>query len=431
MKLKNKFSKSKKILKKTEKLIPLGSQTFSKSSIQFPKNFSPSYLDRGKGGRVWDIDGNRFVDLICGLLPVILGYCDKDVDLAIKKQLKNGISFSLATELELKLAEKLNKLIPSAEMVRYGKNGTDVTSAAVRVARGFTNKDHILVCGYHGWQDWYIGSTTRSKGVPLKTSKLTHKMPFNDIDTIYKKLNQLKDNVAGLIIEPMNVKEPNTNYFNELKELLHKHKSVLIFDEIITGFRFSNGGAQELFNIKPDISTFGKGMGNGMPISAIVGKAEIMSCFEEIFFSSTFGGETLSLAASCATIDKIVKKNVVKKIYKFGDKLKKDIKKIIKKFDLNNTISINGHPSWAILDFKDHNHSSKFAIKTLFIKLMIENGILIGASNNICYAHNEQDYKLIIKAYENSLKKISNELSQGNLDKRLEVPIIKPVFSPR
>tara|TARA_X000000950_G_scaffold289404_1_gene412963 strand:- start:29534 stop:30829 length:1296 start_codon:yes stop_codon:yes gene_type:complete len=431
MKKYKQYSKSKKMLKKSKKLIPLGSQTFSKSYIQFPENYSPSFIERGKGGRVWDIDGNEYIDLICGLMPVILGYCDVDVDNAIKNQLKKGISFSLASELEYILAKKLIKLIPSAEMVRFGKNGTDVTSAAVRVARGFTNREHILVCGYHGWQDWYIGTTNRSKGILRNVQKYTHKVPFNDIESIHRKLKELSNNVAALIIEPMNIQDPKPEFFNELKELLHKNKSLLIFDEIITGFRFSDGGAQKYFNILPDLSTFGKGMGNGMPISAIVGREEIMNEFQEIFFSSTFGGETLSLAASIATIEKIKKNRVPEKLYKNGFKLKKNIIKLLKNNNLHDTIQLNGHPSWTIFDFKDHQNGSKYAIKSLFIKSMIENNILISSSNNLCYAHNFKDYELINKSYKITFESISEKLRKPNLDKKLKFPVIRPIFAPR
>lgn len=427
----NKFNKSNSLMDIAEKLIPLGTQTFSKSKYQFPINQSPLFLKYGRGGCVWDLDNNMFVDLICGLLPVILGYCDEDVDNAIKNQLKKGISFSLATDLEVKLAEKLVKIIPSAEMVRFGKNGTDATSAAVRLARSYTKKNNILVCGYHGWQDWYIGSTSRSHGVPKSIQKLTHKVPYNDLGAINNKIRELSGDVAGLIIEPMNSYEPIDNYFDELRELLHKNGSLLIFDEVITGFRFANGGAQQLFKADPDLSSFGKGMGNGMPISAVVGKSQIMSHLKDVFFSSTFGGEALSLAASCATIDKIIKNNVTENLFNKGSIILKNTKKNLDELKLNEVINIVGHPSWSILNFKSNNNASNFAIKSLFIKTMIENGVLISGSNNICFAHNHKDLNLVLKAYEQSFEKIAHEIKKPDLDNRLGFPIIKPVFKPR
>ncbi len=178
---KQRYRLSNEMLEKSESVIPLGSQTFSKSYLQFPKGASPLYLERGEGGRVWDVDGNEYVDLICGLLPIVLGYKDKDVDDAIRSQLDRGITFSLATELEMVLANKLVEIIPCAEQVRFGKNGTDATSATIRLARAYTGRDHIVSCGYHGWQDWYIGATTRNKGVPKVVSELTHRVSYNEI----------------------------------------------------------------------------------------------------------------------------------------------------------------------------------------------------------------------------------------------------------
>ena len=224
------------------------------------------FLTHGQGARVWDVDGNEYVDLVSALMPVVLGYNDPDVNYAVRNQLDKGVIFSLATELEAQLSEKLVEVIPCAEKVRFGKNGSDVTTAAIRVARAYTGRDKVIVCGYHGWQDWYIGSTTRNKGVPEAVQGLTYKVPYNDLDAVENLLKENPDQFAALIMEPMNVAEPAPNYLNDLKALLHKHGALLIFDEVITGFRFSIGGAQELFGVTPDLASFGKAMGNGMPI---------------------------------------------------------------------------------------------------------------------------------------------------------------------
>ena len=225
----------------------MGLKHFQKLST-VPLNNSPLFLTHGKGANVWDVDGNKFIDLVAGLLPIVLGYNDKDVNNAIKYQLKKGISFSLATELEINLSELLVEIIPSAEMVRLGKNGSDATSAAIRVARAFTGKERLIICGYHGWHDWYISKTVRNKGVPEKESKLSDKVLFNDINSIYKLLKKHKDKVSALTMEPANVDEPYGGYLQEVKGIVEKNKVLLIFDEIVTGFRFSLGGAQELFS---------------------------------------------------------------------------------------------------------------------------------------------------------------------------------------
>jgi glutamate-1-semialdehyde 2,1-aminomutase/spore coat polysaccharide biosynthesis protein SpsF len=428
---KERYSNSNRMLERAERVIPLGSQTFSKSKIQYPQGHAPLYLKRGKGGRVWDVDENEYVDLVCGLLPVLLGYCDPDVDAAIKAQLENGISFSLATELEIELAERLVEMIPCAEMVRFGKNGTDATSATIRLARAYTGRDHVLACGYHGWQDWYISSTTRSKGIPAVIGELTHKVPFNDLEAVREKLRAYPGNVAALIMEPMNVEEPNPGYLEELKELLHADGALLIFDEVVTGFRYARGGAQELFGVTPDLSSFGKAMGNGMPISAVVGRADIMCEMEEIFFSSTFGGETLSLAAAIATVDKLNDQPVIERIWETGDRLGNGIRMLLSETGLSETLSLAGKAPWTLLQFKDHPNGSSQGIKTLFLKQMLEQGVLLLGSNNICYAHDNDDVELVLGAYRSSFKLIAEELRDPGLDDRLGIPLVRPVFAVR
>ena len=201
-------------------------------------------------------------------------------------------------------------------MVRFGKNGTDATSAGVRLARAFTGKDHILALGYHGWQDWYIGATTRNLGVPDRISALTHKVPFNNIDALKEAFDSLSGNVAAIVLEPFSAAVPEQFYLELVREFSTNNNIVLIFDEVITGFRVHLGGAQAYYNVTPDLAAFGKGMGNGMPISAIVGRADIMSVMKDIFYSGTFGGETLSLAASIATINKMKSHNVIDHLWK-------------------------------------------------------------------------------------------------------------------
>ena len=251
------YEKSNRILEQAEKVIPLGTQTFSKSKIQFPVPLAPLYLERGQGSHVWDVDGNEYIDLVSGLLPITLGYCDPDVDGAILAQLKKGISFSLASSLELELAELMTELIPCAEMVRFGKNGTDATSAGVRLARAFTGKNHILALGYHGWQDWYIGSTTRNLGIPKEVGQFTTKVPFNDIESIITAYKSLDGDVAAIILEPFSAQVPNEGYLEFIREFATENNVVLIFDEVITGFRVHLGGAQAYYNVTPDLAAFG------------------------------------------------------------------------------------------------------------------------------------------------------------------------------
>lgn len=425
------YHQSEQFLQRAEKVIPLGSQTFSKSRIQFPPGHSPLFIERGNGGRVWDIDGNEYVDLICGLLPVVLGYRDPDVDAAIREQLDLGITFSLPTPLETELAERLIEIIPCAEMVRFGKNGTDATSASIRLARAFTGREHIIALGYHGWQDWYIGATTRNKGIPRAVRDLTHKLPYNDIDAVKSVLDEYPQNIAAVILEPMSSDDPEPGYLEELRDLTTETGTLLIFDEVITGFRFSLGGAQELFGVTPDLAAFGKAMGNGMPISAVVGRADIMHEMEEVFYSGTFGGEALSLAAAIAVIDKMRREPVIDTLWATGSRLIDGVKQQICKHGLNDMIKIKGKPPWSILNFLDYRDAEAHAIKTFYVLEMLKNGVLTQGTHNICYSHTENDHADILSAYNMVFSSLSEELDKGRLAERLPVPIIRPVFNIR
>src|ERR1019366_2490225 len=246
------YKKSEEYLARALKTVPLGSQTFSKSKTQLPIGVSPFFASKGKGAYLWDVDGNKYIDFVNSLASITLGYNDPDVNKAVMEEFQNGTIYSLSHELEFKVAEKIVEMVPCAEMVRFGKNGSDATSGAIRLARAYTQRDHVLVCGYHGWQDWYIGSTTRDLGVPQAIKDLTHKFIYNDINSLETKLNELKGKVAAVILEPVNVVAPENDFLQKVKELTHKHGAVLIFDETITGFRYANGGAQEFFGVTPD-----------------------------------------------------------------------------------------------------------------------------------------------------------------------------------
>ncbi len=423
------FQNSKILLNRALKTIPLGSQTFSKSYIQYPENTSPMFLTHGEGSHVWDVDGNEYIDLVSGLLPNVLGYNDADVNYAISIQLQKGISFSLSTDLEIQLAEKLCDIIPCAQKVRFAKNGTDVTTAAIRLARAFTRRDKVILCGYHGWQDWSIGTTTRNKGVPKAVSELSVAVPYNDLNRIEELLKS--EEFSCVIMEACNSSVPHDGYLQGIKNLCEQYGSLFIFDEVITGFRFALGGAQEYFGVTPHLSCFGKAMGNGMPISAIVGRYDVMREMEDIFFSGTFGGETLSLAASLATIEKIEKNNVIKYLWSYGQQLDDSVKQLIAKYDLEKAINLCGYAPWKIFQVLDHTKATAFEIKTLFIQEMIKRGILINSSLNINFAHGALEKYKILKAIEDVFGIMSECLQNGKIKQYLKSSTIKPLFKVR
>ncbi len=362
----------------------------------------------------------------------MLGYCDPDVDAAIRAQLDKGIVYSLASELEVELGELLREIIPCAEMVRFGKNGSDATSGCVRVARAVTGRDRIAAGGYHGWQDWYIGATTRNKGVPGAVGELTHRFGFLDIVALEQILESHKGEFAAVILETVGAREPTTAELAAIRDLTHRHGALLIFDEIITGFRVDIGGAQARYGVTPDLAAFGKSMGNGMPIAAVVGRADLMREMEEIFFSSTFGGEALSLAASLATIRKMRSQNVIDAIWKRGRMLADGLRARLAQHKLTGVIAVNGVPSWTLLGFSDApNGSSKEAIKTLLMIELLRRGVLFAASHNVCYAHDDADAALVLSAYDHALAAVADAIAAGDIDQRLGGPAIKPVFAVR
>ena len=423
------YKKSEQLLDRALESIPLASQTFSKSFTQYPRGASPFFIEKGKGSKVWDVDGNEYIDFVNSLAAVTLGYCDKDVDKAVQDQMKNGVTFSLPHILEMEVAEKLIEIIPCAEKVRFAKNGTDATSASIRIARAYTGKEHIAICGYHGWQDWYIGSTTRDLGVPQSVKELTHKFEYNNIESLEKIFQEHE--LACVIMEPMNVEYPQDNFLEKVKELTHKNNALLIFDETITGFRYALGGAQEFFNVIPDLATFGKGMANGYPLSAVVGRNEIMQKVEDIFFSGTFGGETLSLASANVIIDKYKKYNVVKHFEEVGVDLLIQLNQLIDNNDLNDIFYTSGHPSWSFLHIKGQDNYSSFEIKTFFLQEMFKKGILTLGAHNLSFSHTKKDIDKLIKVYQEVLPLIKQHIRKDTLIENITGDILQPLFKVR
>ena len=425
------YKSSRKMLERALKAIPLGSQTFSKSKTAYPEGVSPHFIKRGDGSHVWDVDGNEYIDFVNGLASITLGYNDPDVTEAVKAQLEEGTIFSLPHEIEIKVAEKIIEMVPCAEMVRFGKNGSDATAGTIRLTRAYTKRDHVAVCGYHGWQDWYIGSTSRNLGVPSSVRHLTHSFTYNDLDSLEQLFKKYSDQVAAVIIEPMNSTEPNNGFLEGVKELTQKNGAILIFDETITGFRYANGGAQEYFGVIPDLAVFGKGMANGYPVSAVTGRAEVMKLMEEVFFSFTFGGETLSLAAALTTMTKLQQEPVVKTLWEQGRKIKKGVNTLIRKHNLENVLSITGKDCWSFLIFKDTDVYSQWELKTLFLQEVFARGVLTLGTHNMSYAHSDEDISKLLKVYDEVFGVIKDVVEKKSLDKRLQTKPLVPLFKIR
>jgi glutamate-1-semialdehyde 2,1-aminomutase len=425
------YFKSEKFLDVAESRIPLGSQTFSKSKTQYPVGVSPLFAKYAKGAYIWDIDKNKYLDLVSALAAVTLGYQNRRIDSAVKRQLKKGVTLSLPTKLEYEVAELIGLMVPSAEMVRFAKNGSDATAGAVRLARAYTNKKIVAMCGYHGWQDWSIVTTSRNAGVPTEVGELTKTFKYNDIDSLMKLFNEFPNQIACVIMEPMNSEFPQGNFLQKIRELCDREEALLIFDETITGFRYNKGGAQELFGVKPDLCTFGKGIANGYPLSVVAGKREIMRGMESIFFSGTFGGELLSLTAAREVLLMHQLDLVAPKLINIGERINDGLNQIIVELDLGTILRTSGHPSWTFLNWSADNENSVDELKTFFLQEMFKEGVLVLNTHNVTTSMGPQQIAFLLEKYETVLRRLKTALNSGGVRKSLEVEPLVPLFRVR
>jgi glutamate-1-semialdehyde aminotransferase len=415
---------SNELYKRAFPLIPGTTQTLAKGPDQYVLGIAPKYLVRGKGSHVWDADGNEYIDYNMGIGPISLGYSFPEVDEAIIQQLKDGITFSLMHPLEVEVAELLHGIIPNAESVRYSKTGADVTSAAIRLARAYTGRQKVLCCGYHGWHDWYIAVTDRNAGIPDSLKNLSYTFNYNDLPSL---LSSVDDEVAAIILEPVVFEESKNNFLYDLREICNQYGIVLIYDEMWTGFRISLGGAQEYFNIKADLACYSKAVANGMPISILTGKKEIMDLLEkEVFFFTTFGGEALSLAAAKATIEFMKANNVQKYLASQGKKLKDGYNRIALHYDMNFT-KCSGYNFRSLVSFNS-SAGDPLELKSLVQQELIKRGILWSGFHNMCYSHSNADINYTLSAYEEVLPILKRAVAEKNVHKYLMGKPVEPVF---
>lgn len=425
------YRQSEQMLERALRTIPLGTQTFSKSRTQYPRGVSPFFIVKGKGSHVWDADGNEYIDFVSSLAAITLGHGDADVDDAVRRQLDDGVIFSLPHPLEIEVAERIVDMVPCAEMVRFGKNGSDATSGAIRVARAYTGRERVAVCGYHGWQDWYIGWTARNLGVPKAVRELTDGFTYNEIASLRALFDRWPGQIAAVIVEPMNVVPPAPGFLDEVKALTRAHGAVLVFDETITGFRFANGGAQEHFGVVPDLATFGKGLANGYPVSAVAGRAEIMRLMEEVFFSFTFGGELLSLAAAAATLDKLRRVPVIATLRQRGQRLLDDARELIRRHEANEFLDLSGDPVWSFMRIQAANGYTEWQIKTLLLQELFARGILMIGTHNLNFAHADTDIDRLLEVYDEVVPLVRRAIVDRTLERDLRCQVLAPLFKVR
>lgn len=421
------YEKSEELLARELKVSPLAAQTFSKSYRYFCRGVAPSFMDHGQGCYIYDVDGNKFIDYMCALGPVTVGYNIPSVNEAVIKQVNKFASGSLQSELEVELAEKLCEIVPCAEMVRFVKNGGDATTAAVRLARAYTGREAVLMSGYHGMHDWSIGASENNKGVPKAVCELTKNFVYNDLEDLETKLKE--DEVAAVILEPIQSNGPKKGYLEGVKELAHKYGAVLIFDEVVSGFRYALGGASEMYGVTPDLASFGKGMANGYAISAVAGKKELLEQIEDgVFVSTTFGGDAVSMAASLATIKILEQPGFYENLTKIGEIQRNGIVELINKYDLNNVLSVSGLPAHAGISFEGHGSLDYLDIQSVYSQTMIENGVLVFAIYNLSGSHSEKEAEIYLDATDKALALIRKAVDNDSVKDILVGGKVNPVF---
>lgn len=416
-------------LERAKKVIPSCTQTFSKGPSQFVQGVAPIYLDRGLGSHVFDVDGNEYIDYAVALGPVILGYCYPRINQAIIRQLEKGITFTQMHPLEVEVAELIVKYNPSAEMVRFGKNGSDATTGAIRAARAFTGREKIACGGYHGWHDWFIASTTRNLGVPEFNKGLIHTFSYNNLEQLEKIFSENKNQIAAVILEPSTFEEPKDNFLQKVKDLAHKNGALLIFDEVVTGFKIGMSGVQGYYKVIPDLTCLGKALANGMPLSAVAGSRDIMKIFDKVFYSFTFGGEALSLVAAQETILELSEKKVHDYLWKMGQILKDGYNQLAKKKGLEGITECKGLAPRTLITWKDQGPElDALSLKSLFQQECIKGGVLFTGVQHMTFSHTQEDIQKTLAVFEDAMEVMKNALRNGSAEKYLEGKRVEAIF---
>lgn len=423
-----KLDKSNALWEKVVRVIPGGAQTFSKMPYQHVEGVAPKFLVRGKGCKVWDLDDNEYIDSVLGLGAIVLGHCQDEIDEAVRDTACNYFNTpSLPHPLEYELACILNEVVPCSEMVRYAKNGSDVTSAAVRLSRHVTGKEVIGCTGYHGWHEWYIGATQRHAGIPARIRELTKVFSYNDRESVEKLFKENKGNVAALVLEPVNFEAPENDFLHYLKEICAKNGALLVFDEVVTGFRIGLGGAQQHYGVIPDLACVGKSIANGYPLSALCGKADYMKEFKDVFFSGTFGGEITSIAAAIQMIRFHQRYDVSGHMNRMGEMLLSGLRQLAEELSVPYFKS-SGFGWWPKYGFDAVSRYSSLQLLTLFQQELVKRGVLTRSTVFLCYDHDVPHIRTMLQAMREALMVVKNAVDSGTLVEQLEGKVIEPVI---
>ena len=432
------FEKSRELQKKSHVLIPGGGHTYAKGDDQYPV-LSPGFIVRGEGSHVWDIDGNEFIEYGMGLRSVTLGHGFKPVIEAAYRHMLAGTNFTRPSPIEVECAEALLGLIESADMAKFAKNGSDVTTAAVKLARAYTGRDLIAICGdqaFFSTDDWFIGSTAMPGGIPQAIKNLTVKFRYNDIESLRQLFATYPGKICCVVLEAATSIEPIPGFLHDVETVCHDGGAVLVLDEMITGFRWHLGGAQKYYGIEPDLSSFGKALANGFALSALVGKREIMELGglrhdkERVFLlSTTHGAETHALAAGVKTMEVYKEEKVVDQLWEKGTALRDGLNRVVAELGLEDFFQVLGQPCNLVFATRDQEKQPSQTFRALFMQETIKRGLLM-PSLVISFAHTEADILRTIDGVGEALEIYGKALREG-ADKYLVGRPVKPVFRPR
>jgi glutamate-1-semialdehyde 2,1-aminomutase len=429
------FEKSRALASRARELIPGGAHTYSKGPDQFPLN-SPGFIERAHGCRVVDVDGNEFIDWGMGLRSVVLGYSYPRVIEAVEREIAKGPNFLLPSPVEVELAETLTRLIPSAEMVKFAKNGSNVTSAAIRLARAYTGRSYIAFCREHpffSFDDWFIGTTPPNSGIPEESYEHSLAFHYNDLPSLEALFEKYPGQIAGVIMEPVTLEEPKDNFLAKVRDLTHQNGALLIFDEMISGFRWHLQGAQTYFNVIPDMSTFGKAIGNGFSVAVLAGRRDVMELGglnhdkpRVFLLSTTHGAETHSLAACVATIREMEEQDVVGHIWKVGQSLQDGLNNLAREMGLADYVNCVGYPCNSAVITRDRDGQVSLPLRTLFLQEMTAHGVLMPYIV-VSLAHQQAEVERTLAAATEAFQVYARALEDG-VENYLVGPPVKPVF---
>lgn len=424
-----KIDESNKLKERARKIIPSLTGTFSRAAPSFVEGVYPVYVRSANGSHFTDVDGNDYLDYLLALGPITLGYNYKAVNEAIIKQLKDGILFSLPHPVEVELSELISKTIPHAEMVKLEKSGSNAVTGAVRAARAITKKDKIAYCGSGGvWHDWQAAMVSRDAGIPSFNKDLIKIFDYNDAEGLEQIFEDNREEIAAVVFEPTVYEKPTSNFLKQVRELADKNNTILILDEIVTGFRFDLSGGQRYFNIKGDMVCFGKGMGNGLPISAITGPTEYMKIFDKLWVSSTNNSESLSIAGTMATINEMRDKNTISYCWKMGTRLIDGWNKVTEKNNLN--IKMRGYPIRMTMDCLDSKNLESASLKALVLQELVKSGIFMSTGPTfISYSHTVEDIDRTLAVLEDVCQVINKKVSNDDYEKHLEGNLPKKIWT--